>query len=97
MADAFKTIKVTQTQPGGPLLESLVGAISATSATAADAGKVILTNASGTLDSSFGGGGGAHSSSFGGGGVHSSFGSGGAQSLQNMYSTVRLQAATAIS
>src|SRR5271170_4099592 len=57
--DSFKTIKITQANPGGPLNEALVGAISATSATSADAGKVILTNASGTLDSSFGGGGGS--------------------------------------
>jgi hypothetical protein len=59
MADVFKTIKVTQ-NPGGPLQQQLVGAVSATSG-AADANKVILTDSSGMLDSSFGGGGGGTS------------------------------------
>lgn len=59
MADVFKTIKVTQNS-GGPLQQQLVGAISTTSG-AADAGKVILTDATGQLDASFGGGGGGGS------------------------------------
>lgn len=50
MADAFKTIKVTQL-PGGPLQEQLVGVVSSSAGTT-DAGKVVLTNASGQIDSS---------------------------------------------
>src|SRR5271168_3773330 len=53
MADLFKTLKVTQANPGGPLIEQLVGAIYATSGTAADGGKVILTDpATGQINSS---------------------------------------------
>src|SRR5271163_4177370 len=61
MADVFKTTKITQAVPGGPLQDQLVGAISVTSGTSADANKVILTDASGMLDASFGGGGGGTS------------------------------------
>src|SRR5579863_3591732 len=54
MADIYKTIKVTQPNLGGPLNEALVGAINFSSGTSADAGKVIVTNASGLIDPSFG-------------------------------------------
>ena len=55
MPDFYKTIKVTQPNLGGPLNESLVGAVQ-TSNGAPDAGKVVLLNASGQLDSTLGGG-----------------------------------------
>lgn len=57
MADTFKTIKITQAIPGGPLDQQLVGAVQ-TSVGAADAGKVVLLNSAGQLDPSMGGGGG---------------------------------------
>lgn len=69
MADVFKTVKVTQT-PGGPLQQQLVGAVSASSGVA-DAGKIIITDASGQLDGSFGGGGGGTSLSVNGSPVSS--------------------------
>jgi len=56
--DTFKTFKVTQTKPGGPLNESLVGAVQA-SGGAADAGKVVLLASSGKIDSSMISGGGS--------------------------------------
>ena len=59
MADLFKTIKVTQT-PGGPLNQTLVGAVNVSTG-APDAGKVVLLNASGQIDPSMGGGGGGGS------------------------------------
>jgi hypothetical protein len=58
--DTFKTLKITQPGSGGPLQELLVGAVQ-TSGGAADAGKVVLLNASGQIDPSMGGGGGGSS------------------------------------
>jgi hypothetical protein len=58
MADTFKTFKVTQPNLGGPLQEALVGAVQTSTPPytpgAADAGKVVLLNASGQLDPSLG-------------------------------------------
>ncbi len=58
MADAFKTVKITQTSPGGPLNESLVGAVQV-SVGAADAGKVVVLDSSGLIDPSMISGGGS--------------------------------------
>src|SRR5580658_2606425 len=55
MADLFKTTKITQPVPGGPLAEQLVGAVQ-TSSGVADAGKVVLLSSTGQLDPSVGGG-----------------------------------------
>lgn len=62
MADTFKTIKVTQSVPGGPLQEQLVGAVSSSSSPgpgSPDAGKVLVLDSTGQIDSSFISGGGS--------------------------------------
>jgi len=60
MPDLFKSIKITQPTPGGPLVEQVVGAVQV-SAGAADANKIVLLNPMGQLDPSMGGGGGGSS------------------------------------
>ena len=57
MADLFKLPKL-EPQPSGVLKQTLVGAVNV-SGGAADAGKVVLLNAAGQIDSSMGGGGGS--------------------------------------
>src|SRR5271166_6530311 len=54
MADLFKTTKITQAVPGGPLQEQLVGAVQ-TSSGVADAGKIVLLSSTGQIDPSVGG------------------------------------------
>jgi hypothetical protein len=58
MPDFFKTIKITQPTPGGPLVEQVVGAVQVSTGTSADAGKLVVLNATGQIDPSMGGGGG---------------------------------------
>lgn len=65
MADIFKTVKVTQATPGGPLQQQLVGVVNSSSG-AADAGKVVILDATGQLSPSMGGGGGGSSVSVNG-------------------------------
>lgn len=56
MPDFFKSIKITQPTPGGPMVEQVVGAVQTSTGTAADAGKIVVLNASGQIDPSMGGG-----------------------------------------
>ena len=60
MPDFYKSIKITQPTPGGPLVEQVVGAVQVSGGTA-DAGKIVVLNASGQIDPSMGGGGGGGS------------------------------------
>lgn len=60
MADVFKTVKVTQATPGGPLQQQLIGAVDSSTG-AADAGKVVLLDSTGQISPSMGGGGGGTS------------------------------------
>lgn len=64
MPDFYKSIKITQPTPGGPLVEQVVGAVQVSTGTAADAGKLVVLDATGTIDSSMisGGGGGGSAS-----------------------------------
>jgi hypothetical protein len=55
MADIFKTTKITQSVPGGPLNEQLIGVVSASSGPP-DAGKIVALSSTGMLDPSIGGG-----------------------------------------
>lgn len=59
----YSTTRLVRPSTPGPYVENLVDAI-AVSTGSADAGKVILTNAAGQLDSSMGGGGGGGGSAF---------------------------------
>ena len=52
MPDFFKSFKLTQPTPGGPFVESAVGAVQVSTGTAADAGKLVVLNATGQIDSS---------------------------------------------
>jgi hypothetical protein len=52
MPDLFKSVKITQPTPGGPLVEQVVGAVQTSTGTAADAGKLVVLNATGQIDSS---------------------------------------------
>ena len=52
MPDFFKSIKITQPTPGGPLVEQVIGAVQVSTGTAADAGKLVVTDSSGKIDGS---------------------------------------------